>query len=168
MLVRASFLLLVGLTTVCGRGQKGRDGFETLFAHRTVGQPWPMPQSISTSVERLAVHADSFSFLLNETSTACDLIENAFDRYYKLIFTPGTYLEEVLKQPSTNNKLNKTNIPRERNHLQDKSLLKRLEVRIEGKCEQWPRLESNESCKIDEKNNPHPYTLCLVFRCTDD
>ena len=153
MLVRASFLLLLWSMAVCGRGQKGQDEFETLSAQRTVGQPWPMPQSITTTLDRLAVHSDSFSFLLNQTSVTCDLIENAFDRYYKLIFAPGTYMDEILQQSSASEQPKNTHPPKNNANPEDGTVLKRLEVYIQGTCEQWPRFESNESCKIVEQIN---------------
>ncbi len=111
----------------------------------TTGEPWPMPQSINTSSIRVSIRPESFSFLYNETSHQCALLDSAFVRYYKLIFFPETYWDDLLEEPPPRHKKNfiKTNL----SNLDDIKLLKNVQVNIQQMCEQWPTFKSNESCK---------------------
>ena len=124
----------------------GRQSFRfdrRLLVQPTVGQPWPKPQTIHTTAQQFVIQPAAFHFLVDPTSQTCDLLTSALDRYYKLIFYPQTYLDYVLNQTST-----KKDIPRKpKKSLADVPLLPRLTVRIDTACDQYPSLESNESCK---------------------
>ncbi|CAF1646697.1 unnamed protein product [Rotaria magnacalcarata] len=112
----------------------------------TVGEPWPKPQSIQTTSTRFAVHPATFYFLTNETSQQCDLLRNAFDRYYKIIFFPQTYMLHLTDPLLADIKIRHLKETlRNVSDLGDVTLLKRLIVNIEQPCEEWPSLESNES-----------------------
>jgi hypothetical protein len=146
MTVRVSFLLLVAAVVVFGHA-KGERSVPDLFSIKPAhGQPWPMPQSMNTFTNRLAVHPESFHFLYNETSGRCDLLINAFARYYKLIFYPQTYWDDLLEQSSSKKKIFKQNFSKKVSNLGDTILLERLNVNIQQACDQWPSFESNESC----------------------
>ncbi len=114
----------------------------------TNGEPWPMPQSMDRFSERVSVHPDSFHFLYDEISQQCDVLTNAFDRYYKLIFYPETYWNDLLEEPIQKKKIFRENIRKKFLNLDDTILLKSLNVIIRQKCEQWPTFESDESCKF--------------------
>jgi hypothetical protein len=113
-------------------------GLNTVKA--TNGYPWPMPQSMKTSDERLIISPSSFRFILN--STGCDLIVNAFERYYQMIFFPKTYLNYILNKSFEKQNSFEINV----NELNDAKILKHLQIKIEDPCDEWPSLESNESC----------------------
>jgi hypothetical protein len=110
----------------------------------TIGEPWPMPQSINPSPIRVSIRPESFSFLYNETSHQCALLDSAFVRYYKLIFFPETYWDDLLDEPP---RYKKKFIKRNLSNLGDIKLLKNVQVNIQQMCEQWPTFKSNESCK---------------------
>ena len=119
----------------------------------TTGEPWPKPQSIQTTSQRLGVHPDTFHFLISETSQRCDLLTNAFARYHRAIFFPRTYLSHILS--SSFPVLNDNHVNQARSYASSRkepstppnaSLLMDLYVNVEQPCEQWPSLESNESC----------------------
>lgn len=113
----------------------------------TIGHPWPKPQSIQTTAARLAIHPSKFEFMINETSHQCDILRNAFDRYYKMIFFPQAYMLYLFDPLLAHIQINslKSTI-KNVSEFGDVPLLRTLVVRIEQPCEEWPRLESNESC----------------------
>jgi len=117
----------------------------------TIGQPWPKPQSIITTTKQLIIPSDLFHFRLNETSETCDLLTNAFIRYYRLIFYPDTYLSNIINLSSfssiNNDHIHSSMKNKNLYNINDIPLLKDLFVNVEQGCDQWPNLESNESCK---------------------
>ena len=86
-----------------------------------------------------------FVFLINETSERCDLLTNAFIRYYQLIFNSSNYLSFILHS-STNDHLTRQGERRTIENINDIPSLNCLYVNIENPCDEWPSLESNESC----------------------
>jgi len=158
MIVRVKLLLLllvVIMNSLSSARNHGRRGFlNTIRIQPTVGEPWPKPQSIQTTAGRLAVHPNTFRFLINETSQRCDLLTSAFVRYYRAIFFPHTYLSHILRSSSTfltddyihqprTDAASKKNL----SNLANAPVLEDLYVNVQQQCEQWPSLESNESCK---------------------
>ncbi|CAF2329153.1 unnamed protein product [Rotaria sp. Silwood2] len=137
-------LLLLLVMISHSHGKRPRDQLNMFYVEPTVGQPWPKPQSMRTTLQQFAVHPAAFHFLVNSTSQTCDLLTSAFDRYYKLIFYPYSYLNYILNPESTNNEMIEK--PKKSLHdLRDATLLKRLNVHIQEPCEQYPTLESDES-----------------------
>jgi hypothetical protein len=148
-----SFTVLLFLFAVISysHGKQPRYPSDELYADASVGQPWPKPQSIQQTAQQFAVHPDAFHFLVNETSQTCDLVTSSLDRYYRLIFFPQTYLTYILNpekiNPETDFKTKKRLAD-----LRDTPMLKRLNIYIQQPCDQYPTLESNESCKTKNKD----------------
>jgi hypothetical protein len=115
------------------------------YVQPSVGEPWPKPQSVQTTAQQFAIHPAVFHFLVNSTSQTCDLLTSALDRYYRLIFFPQTYLNYILNPGSVNNQTEYT--PKINLAGLRAPLLERLNVYIQQPCDQYPSLESNESCK---------------------
>ncbi len=142
-----SFTFLVLLLAVISHthGKQPRQSLNTVYIQPTAGEPWPKPQSIQTTLQKLAVHPDSFHFMINSTSQTCDLLTSALDRYFRLIFYPQSYLNYVLHPESANNEIKQT-LKKSLADLRDTPILKRLNIYIQQPCDQYPTLESNESC----------------------
>jgi hexosaminidase len=143
-----SFTVLLFLLAVIsyGYGKRPRGPSSMLYIEPTLGQPWPKPQSIQTTQQQFAMHPAAFHFMVNSTSQTCDLLTSAFDRYYRLIFFPQSYLDYVLNPESINNEI-KSRPKKSLADLHDTPLLKRLNVHIQQPCDQYPSLQSDESCK---------------------
>jgi len=141
-------IILINILSIESDGRRGL--INKIRIKPTVGEVWPKPQSIETTNEQYSIHPSTFHFVLNEKSQQCDLLTNAFIRYYKIIFYPHTYLSSILsktndfiRQPQLDkflikNLSNNTDIP----------LLKDVYVNVQTPCDEWPRLESNESCNL--------------------
>jgi hypothetical protein len=157
MLVRVNVLFLLLVIIVDSRlsvRNHGRRGLlNTIRIQPTVGEPWPQPQSIQTTAQQLAVHPETFHFLINETSQSCDLLANAFVRYYRAIFFPHTYLSYILRSSSSfvtddHRRQSRMDAVSRKNlsNFANVSSLEDLYVNVQHPCDQWPSLESNESC----------------------
>lgn len=114
----------------------------------TTGEPWPKPQSIQITDRRFAVHPDAFHFRIDNTSQSCDLLISAFVRYYRAIFYPQSYLSSILQFSNQRDQSEKKNTTWRKSleELGDTPLLGDLYVHLQQPCDQWPSLESNESC----------------------
>ena len=162
--MRSTILLAFLLTVICrSHGKRPRDPSTMFYVEPTVGQPWPKPQTMQTTPQQFSLHPAAFHFLVNSTSQTCDLLTSAFDRYYKLIFFPQTYLNHILNPHSVNTEKNYA-IKKTLADLRDAPLLKRLNVHIQQPCDQYPSLESDESCKLIFSKLI--YYFCLI-RYTD-
>jgi hypothetical protein len=145
--MRSSIVLLFLLAVIThSHGKRPRDPLTAFYVEATVGQPWPKPQSMQTMPQQFSVHPAAFHFLVNSTSQTCDLLTSAFDRYYRLIFFPQTYLNHILHPEAVNND-KKYTLKKSLADLRDTPMLKRLNVHIQQPCDQYPSLESDESCK---------------------
>ena len=111
---------------------------------KSPGQPWPLPQSMITGTNIYSIDARAFSFQYAETSQTCDILTNAFNRYYKIIFLPQNY--DIIENKNFVKKV-KTNKKPKTENLFDGNL-KRLVVNVQQPCEDYPNLDSDESCKI--------------------
>jgi hypothetical protein len=142
-----SFTVLFFLFAVISlsHGGRSRPSVDAFYVEASVGEPWPKPQSIQTTAQQLAVHPAAFHFLVNATGQTCDLLTSALDRYYKLIFFPQTYLNHILHPGSVNDE-NKDVPKKSLEDLRDTPMLKRLNIYVQQPCDQYPSLESNESC----------------------
>lgn len=82
----------------------------------------------------------------------CDVVSNAFNRYFKIIFFPQNY--EIIPNKKLVRRVRKAKKSVKEANLAD-NLLKRIVVNIQGQCEQYPTLDSDESCKLNvlEKQN---------------
>ena len=155
------FPLLALLAISAIDGKRPRPAIDSFFVVPTVGQPWPKPQTMQITQEQYAVHPGAFHFLVNSTSETCDLLTSAFDRYYRLIFFPQDYMNYVLNRQTPSQDKKKT-WKKSLTDLRDTTLLKRLNVQVQQPCEQYPTLESDESCKSDRALNLRSCYTCLL------
>ena len=88
------------------------------------GAPWPMPQNYKTSKKFKVIDTTDFEFSIGEFT--CDILDQAFSRYYKIIFDQRSKYLRFL--PAAAQKLSSLN------------------VILQNPCEYLPTLESNESC----------------------
>ncbi|XP_012674148.1 beta-hexosaminidase subunit alpha [Clupea harengus] len=97
---------------------------------------WPMPQKISSSIERYCVKPQSFEFQYTNLSVVkpgCSVLDAAFKRYFKLIFP------DLLKDPG------------ERQSGYDRPLVKPFTLQVgvsEGDCDGYPSESSRESYRL--------------------
>lgn len=99
------------------------------------GQVFPKPQSQITTDTQHRLDEHNFEFQFARGSHVCDVLSLAFNRYYKIIFRPHE----------------KTRLSRQFESLelhQDhrESFLKRVIVDVKEPCQDYPSLESDESC----------------------
>ena len=139
-------LLLFANTTVFGNEPfSHRGSVSNLKLQQTKGEPWPMPQSIQTSNQRQVLQPNGFQFVKNDTSQTCDILTGAFDRYYQSIFFSHSYFSYLLGSPSLPPS-NKNKFKHRTSNISAISVLEKLYVYVQQPCDQWPSLESNESC----------------------
>ena len=86
------------------------------------GQPWPLPQSYSTSPNCMGV---SKNFNFEVVKMSCDILEAAIARYAVMLF--GNPSESTLRFSSDTE-------------------LSSLQVQLMNDCEKYPYLYMNESC----------------------
>jgi hypothetical protein len=76
---------------------------------------------------------------------SCDLLTDAFDRYFKIIFKPAEY-EIVSKVKSKAKKIKrKASFKKRRSN---GVVIEKINIVLNGRCESYPTLESDESCKF--------------------
>ena len=129
----------------CIHGDQVRPSLRPPRLRTSTGQTWPKPQSMQTTAQQFAVHPDAFHFLVNSTSQTCDILTNALDRYFRLIFYPQSYMSYILNPKSADSQI-KQKPKKTLADLRDAPILQRLNVYIQQPCDQYPSLESNESC----------------------
>jgi hypothetical protein len=110
---------------------------------KSSGQPWPLPQQMTSNSIVHSLDARAFAFMYAESSQVCQLLTSAFNRYYKIIFLPQS--AEILGQKNFVRKV-KSNKKPPKSKLSDPSLLKRIVVNVQQPCEDYPSLDSDESC----------------------
>jgi hypothetical protein len=108
---------------------------------RSSGTLFPKPQFVIQSQVQHYLNSKEFSFSYVKTSVVCDLLDNAFNRYYKIIFTPTEYETAV-----NNVRKVKRREEKQREVKEPRSFLKRVVVDLHSPCEDYPSLESDESC----------------------
>jgi hypothetical protein len=113
---------------------------------KSPGKPWPLPQSMISGTNVYSLDSRAFSFQYAETSQVCQLLTTAFNRYYKIIFLPENYEIVENKNFVKRNKKRKSRPDK----IQDGSLLKRIIVNVQQACEDYPTLDSDESCKFKD------------------
>jgi hypothetical protein len=110
------------------------------------GQPFPKPQSLTQTDRQFYLDPRGFTFAHAQDSVVCDLITNAFSRYYKIIFNPEQYAAEIGSRQLYRSKPTITLKPGERNIDQ----LDRVIVKVKTECEDYPSIDSDESCKKNQ------------------
>ena len=121
----------------------------------TKGQPWPMPKIYKPTPQQQNLNKEIFTFVVGGND--CDILQDAFRRYYKIIFYPGWEQgPSVAKQPAQNDNVLRfeSRAARHFKSTQQKSkaaygmsVLPNLNVNVMQPCEQYPSLEMDESCK---------------------
>ncbi|XP_070541931.1 beta-hexosaminidase subunit beta-like [Ptychodera flava] len=117
-------------------GENGRFTRPTVV--RTSGSPWPLPQQMASNGSQLVVRSLTFEFSYSMYS--CDILQNAFQRYHKLIFDGKA--DTKLRFSSARRKESGTS-----------KELGGLLVKLDQPCEDLPGLESNESYSLDVNNS---------------
>jgi len=106
------------------------------------GSPWPMPASMTTTTDAQVVEAMLFRF--KATGYSCNILEEAFVRYFDIIF----HGQPSYKKPSGNDDVNKVEMQKNQPLLFKVTGLTSLDVAVDHQCENWPSLEMDESCKL--------------------
>ena len=139
-------LCFIVLSNCSNSNEELRSSLHSIQVDRTVGQPWPLPQTMNTTNQQFAIHPETFHFLVNQSSQTCDLLTSALDRYYQLTFFPHTYFNYIFHPELINKQKQILKLKTKLNDLHDVPMLKRLNIFVQQPCEQYPTLESNESC----------------------
>ena len=120
-----------------------QEGFEAqpLKITQTVGQPWPAPKQMNSTSQMFGI--DELNFFFRDLK-GCEILEEAFVRYQKLIFGPvaRTKREALKFQPWRALKSQKLNARM--------GMISSLMVNVMQPCmdDEFPSLESDESCKL--------------------
>ena len=148
--VSCLIFLTISIATIDARKNKNERNYGDWIdiTEKAPGQPFPKPQIYVTRETQHKIDQKNFSFQYVKGSVTCDLLSVAFNRYYKLIFQPQTYeINENVRRVRKLTKSNLKNIEIEPNEV----AVDRVIVNVEQPCEQYPSLESDESCKKFEK-----------------
>lgn len=92
------------------------------------GSPWPMPTKISTTADTLTLDRNSFCF--RATGVWCDILDEAFLRYFRIVFHDLPLMQKTLK-------------------FRSQAKLTSLDVRVQNPCDRhvYPSMGMDESCK---------------------
>ena len=115
------------------------EGFQvTPGTPQTLGQPWPMPYSYKPST--LTQSLNQFNFRFEVTGNDCDILRSALDRYFNIIFYPGSPSLEQKRRIDERLKFR----PRQTNDILDQ-----LSVNVKQPCSEkdFPSLDMDESCE---------------------
>ena len=113
--------------------QPGANAIFQAVVHKSIGRPWPLPQTIITTGK---VHSlDAVNFQFRVVGSDCDIVRAAIDRYSQLIFSIHGVDATLRFHPMAMGRGN------------DGQVLKQLDVNIKEECDGiYPSLEMNESC----------------------
>ena len=148
------FKIFVLFVCVCGFESRQRlsdpknslelgDNFEV----KTSGRPVPLPQIYKPSSTQYSLSPKQFEFEYAQGSYVCEVVTLAFNRYHKIIFRPTAYeINENQRGSVRKLKLNKP-INNKRYHQADS--IQKVLVNVRNPCEDYPSLESDESCKLN-------------------
>lgn len=95
---------------------------------QTVGHPWPLPQSFRS--DSTVLQLDPTTFRFNKDGYSCDILESAFDRYFKIIFGANYGRSTAL------------------HFVEYEDNLPSVSVKLLNECERYPSLQMDESCKF--------------------
>lgn len=142
-------LVLIIQQTNCHRKLSDAPGirspFNNLFTGQTKGRPVPLPQIYNTSDSQSFLNHREFAFVYEKDSVICDVVTLALDRYANIIFEPHLY--EINKNRP--NRVRKIETEQRREFRDQESMLKKLLVNVQQPCEDYPKLESDESYTLD-------------------
>ena len=110
---------------------------------QTKGQPWPMPFSYQPTETTQTLN--QFNFQFQVVGNDCDILRSALDRYFNIIFYPGSPSLEAKRRLDERLKfqLQKGN---------SASMLEQLSVNVQQPCsnKDYPSLDMDESCEASE------------------
>ena len=133
-LLLAQICLTVYVSIVVGRRPSGKENVAVMVREH---KPFPMPQVYATSPNQYKINHNEFAFEYFKGSFVCHILSLAFNRFYKIIFKPAEYQQRTSKVKWTP----ESNVKYDR-----KKSLNKLLVNVHEPCEEYPRLESDESC----------------------
>lgn len=140
----AIILLLNNRFVQCKKHKQNHGNFKRFIVPKSRGEPFPKPQYYVTSDTQHYLDGRGFSFSFAQNSQICEVLSIAFNRYYKIIFQPHNY--EIIENKSLVKKRRRPKT--EHFDKLKKSLLESVFVNVHEPCEDYPSLESDESCKF--------------------
>jgi hexosaminidase len=132
--VLGCFLLVQLVALVCSNGDYQEEKEVSVTA--TTGMPWPLPQQYSSTSQTYTINRNAFKF--RATGQSCDILDSAFFRYQTIIF--GNREKTLRFHP--------------RLFMQAGSLTV-LDVNVKNKCDRYPYLGMDESCKCSKYSLRH-------------
>jgi hypothetical protein len=113
------------------------------------GSVFPKPQVQAFSNTQFKLNSHSFAFVYKPGSVKCSLLTEAFDRIYRIIFKPYEYAASINKRDQIRKKkMFFGDNERLANFVyNNETLVNNIEVNIDNACEDYPTLDSDESCK---------------------
>ncbi len=133
-LLLAQICLTVYVSNVFGRRPSGKENVAAMVREH---KPFPMPQVYVNSPKQFKINHNEFAFEYFKGSFVCHTLSLAFNRFYKIIFKPIEYQQRTNKVRWTP----ESNVKYDRKKSVDKLL-----VNVNEPCEEYPKLESDESC----------------------
>ena len=121
-------------------------GLEDNFEVKTSGRPVPLPQIYKPSSTQYSLSPKKFEFEYAQGSYVCEVVTLAFNRYHKIIFRPTAY--EINENQRGSVRKLKRNKPINNKRYQQADSIQKVLVNVRNPCEEYPSLESDESCKL--------------------
>ena len=110
------------------------------------GRPVPLPQIYTATESQYYLNPSEFKFQFVKGSYVCDVTTLAFNRYHRLIFNPHEY-EIVTNRRVVQKRPQNRKLMLNQKFSDGQGSVKELLVRVAEPCEEYPTLESDESCK---------------------
>ena len=119
-------------------GRKLKD--EQSYVLKTSGAPWPQPKSMTSSLTQRTLNAEFFLFRAKSVSDPkqCDILDESFAKYRQYIF--GRDVDSLKFRPKS------SNILKIDPALLTLTPLESLTITVQGDCNGYPALGSDESC----------------------
>lgn len=141
--MRTTLLLLLAAIAVTTSGQRVGNKADLRLTPKAPGTPTPLPQVYTTLPTQHVLDERAFSFQYMPDSVVCNMLSNAFNRYYKIIFRPQEY--EINEGRSNRVKTKKRGFGNDDSRRTHLGVLKRVVIYINMPCEDYPSLDSDES-----------------------
>lgn len=155
--MKLKLLILLLVTTLidsieANNQRRGSNKGISRILSKSSGRPFPLPQTLmSANVQR---HLDERKFLFQYASHShvCDVVTLGFNRYHKIIFRPHEteirrlQQHDVLFTPLNLKQTDSISSNSSSTSNRPSNELSRLIVNVKEPCEEYPSLESDESC----------------------
>ncbi|XP_070541926.1 beta-hexosaminidase subunit alpha-like [Ptychodera flava] len=133
------YVFILICTGISARSRRHLQWFPnvTPMIQPTIGEPWPRPQQMKTYATQF--YLDPVTFRFNGSSASCDVLTQAFERYYLLIFESNSA----------------RGFGRKRRTVRGTPVLQGMAVKLEKPCQvfEQPSLEMNETYTLDVNSN---------------